>query len=55
MLPAVPPVSPIVSLVNHKVGDLQVISLPGALVIGQVSPFDQIVINPFLIETDENN
>lgn len=43
--------SPVVALVNCKVRDVQVISLPGTLVIRQVSPFDQVVIRPLLIHT----
>lgn len=47
------PVSPIVGLVNDKVRNLHVVSLPGALVIGKVSPLDQVVVHPLLIHTDK--
>lgn len=47
--------SPVVALVNCKVRDVQVISLPGTLVIRQVSPFDQVVIRPLLIHTGREN
>lgn len=49
------PVSPVVGLVNCKVRDLQVVSLPGTLVIGQVSPFDQVVVHSFLVHTEGKN
>lgn len=42
---------PISGFVNFKVRDIHVISLPGALVISQVSPLDQVVINPLFIHT----
>lgn len=45
------PVSPVVCLINCKVWDVQVISLPGTLVVSQVSPFDQVVVGPLLIHT----
>lgn len=45
------PVLPVVLLINGKVGDVHVIPLPGTLVIGQVLPFDQVVIDPLLIHT----
>lgn len=34
------PVFPVVLLINCKVGDIHVVSLPGTLVICQVFPFD---------------
>lgn len=46
---AVLPVSPVACLVDCKVRDGHVISLPGALVVRQVSPLDQVVINPLLV------
>lgn len=45
------PVFPVVLLVNCKVGDIHVVSLPGTLVIRQVFPFDQVVVDPLLIHT----
>lgn len=46
------PVSPVFSLIHCKVWNVHVISLPGALVIGQVPPFDQVVVVPLLIHTE---
>ena len=43
------PVLPVVLFINCKVGDIHVISLPGTLVICQVFPFDQVVIDPLLV------
>lgn len=43
---------PVVGSVNSKVRDVHVVPLPGALVIGQVSPLDQVVVRPLLVHTD---
>lgn len=45
------PVFPVVLLINCKVGDIHVVSLPGTLVICQVFPLDQVVVDPLLIHT----
>lgn len=49
-----PPVSPVFSLVHCKVWNVHVVSLPGALVIGQVPPFDQVVVVPLFVHTGRN-
>lgn len=43
--------SPVVGLVDDKVGDVHVVLFPGALVIGQVSPLDQVMVHPPFIHT----
>ncbi len=43
------PVSPVRRFVCTKLRDVQLISLPGALVIGQISPFNQVVVVALLI------
>lgn len=45
------PVSPVGSFVYTKFRDVQIVSLPSALVIGQISPFNQIVVVPLFIHT----
>lgn len=45
------PVLPVVLLINYKVGDVHVVPLPGTLVVRQVFPFDQVVIDPLLVHT----
>lgn len=45
------PVSPVRRFVCTKLRDVQLISLPGALVIGQISPFNQVVVVALLIHT----
>lgn len=47
-----PPMSPVFSLINCKVWNVHIVSLPGALVIGQVPPFDQVVVVPLLVHTE---
>lgn len=50
--PAVLPVSPVVGFVELKVRDVHVVSLPGTLVIGQVFPLDQVVVQSLLVHAD---
>lgn len=45
-----PPVAPVCLLKAVVVGDVDVIDLPGALVVGQVFPLDQVVHVPLLVE-----
>lgn len=47
-----PPVSPVFSLINCKVWNVHVVSLPGALVVGQIPPFDQVVVVPLLVHAE---
>lgn len=52
VLEITPPVPPVFSLINGKVWNVHVVSLPGALVIGQIPPFHQVVVVPLLVHAE---
>lgn len=46
------PVVPVCLFVGVELWDVHVFALPGCLVIGQISPFDQVMIDVLFINTD---